>query len=43
MTAVKKVSIFGSLIIIISIGGWGIYEWIAKDTLNSYQPSSIFF
>ena len=40
MTAVKKVSIFGSLVLIIAIGGFGLYEWIEKDTINA---STIFF
>ncbi len=40
MTAIKKVSIFCSLTLIIAIGGFGIYEWIVKDTINA---STIFF
>lgn len=35
MTVSKKVSILCSLIIILSIGGFGIYEWIAKDVINA--------
>ena len=40
MTAVKKVSIFCSLVLIIAIGGFGLYEWVVKDTINA---STIFF
>ncbi|MGO5012113.1 hypothetical protein ACTQ5K_09635 [Niallia sp. Sow4_A1] len=35
MTTVKKVSLICSLVLITSIGGFGIYEWIAKDEINA--------
>lgn len=40
MTVVKKVSIICSLIVVIAIGGFGLYEWFAKDVVNI---SAIFF
>jgi len=40
MTAVKKVSIGCSLVIIIAIGGFGLYEWFAKDVIKA---STLFF
>lgn len=40
MTAVKKVSLICSLVIITSIGGFGIYEWISKGKI---QASTLFF
>lgn len=36
----KKVSLFGSLVVVIAVGGFGIYEWIVKDMVNA---STIFF
>lgn len=36
----KKISLVCSLVIIISIGGFGIYEWLVKGTINA---STIFF
>lgn len=35
MTTVKKVSIGCSLVLIIAIGGFGLYEWFAKDEINA--------
>lgn len=32
---VKKVSFLCSVVLIVSIGGYGIYEWIAKKELNA--------
>lgn len=40
MITVKKVSLFCSVVLIISIGGYGIYEWITKETINA---STLFF
>lgn len=40
MTAVKKVSIICSLVLVIAIGGFGLYEWFAKDVINA---STLFF
>ncbi|MHA6261354.1 hypothetical protein ACXYMX_15935 [Sporosarcina sp. CAU 1771] len=40
MTVVKKVSIFCSLVLIIAIGGFGLYEWFAKGVVNA---STLFF
>lgn len=40
MTTVKKVSVFGSLVLITAIGGFGIYEWITKEIINA---STLFF
>ena len=40
MTTVKKVSIGCSLVLIIAIGGFGIYEWFAKEIVNA---STLFF
>ena len=40
MTTLKKVSILGSLVLIIAIGGFGLYEWVVKDTINA---STIFY
>ena len=40
MTVVKKVSIGCSLVLIIAIGGFGLYEWFAKDVINA---STLFF
>ena len=40
MTTVKKVSIGCSLVIIFAIGGFGIYEWFAKEIVNA---STLFF
>lgn len=35
MTAVKKVSILGSLFLIIAIGGYGIYEWVSDEIIRA--------
>lgn len=40
MSIVKKVSLFCSVVLIVAIGGYGIYEWFAKKELNA---STIFF
>lgn len=40
MTTVKKVSLICSLVLIIAIGGYGIYEWITKEIINA---STLFF
>lgn len=40
MTTVKKVSLICSLVLIIAIGGFGIYEWITKEIINA---STLFF
>lgn len=42
MTIEKKVSILCSLILIFSIGGFGIYEWVAKDIVNAMTIIFIF-
>lgn len=36
----KRVSLFCSIVIIIAIGGFGVYEWLVKDLINA---STIFF
>ncbi len=36
----KKVSLICSLVLIVAIGGYGIYEWVVKDVINA---STIFF
>lgn len=35
MTAIKKVSIIGSLIMIVLIGGYGIYEWVSNEVIRA--------
>ena len=40
MTTIKKVSIGCSLVLIITIGGFGLYEWFTKDIVNA---STLFF
>ncbi|MFJ7953739.1 hypothetical protein ACIQZG_19740 [Lysinibacillus sp. NPDC096418] len=40
MTTVKKVSLICSLVLVIVIGGYGIYEWITKEIINA---STLFF
>lgn len=35
MTIVKKVSIFCSLVLVIAIGGFGLYEWFAKEEVKA--------
>ena len=40
MLTVKNVSVCCSLIVIIAIGGFGIYEWITKEIITA---STIFF
>jgi len=40
VTTVKKVSLICSLVLIIAIGGYGIYEWITKEIINA---STLFF
>ncbi|MGG2081301.1 hypothetical protein [Lysinibacillus pakistanensis] len=40
MTTVKKVNLICSLVLIIAIGGYGIYEWITKEIINA---STLFF
>ncbi|MFJ7980885.1 hypothetical protein ACIQ1D_11370 [Lysinibacillus xylanilyticus] len=40
MITVKKVSIFCSVVLIISIGGYGIHEWITREIINA---STLFF
>ncbi|MBU8878886.1 hypothetical protein BGM26_07795 [Bacillus sp. FJAT-29790] len=40
MNTVKKVSIICSFILIIAIGGFGVYEWITKEMINA---STLFF
>lgn len=40
MTTVKKVSIACSLIVIIAIGGFGIYEWFTNQVVHA---STIFY
>lgn len=40
MTTIKKVSLFCSLIVIIAIGGYGIYEWISDETIRA---TTLFF
>lgn len=40
MTAAKKVSIICSLVLVIAVGGFGLYEWFAKDVVNA---STLFF
>lgn len=40
MTTVKKVSIVGSLLVIILVGGYGLYEWISQEELKA---STIFY
>ena len=37
---IKKISILCSLVLVIAIGGFGIYEWITKDLINA---STIFY
>lgn len=34
MTTIKKVSLSCSLVLIIAIGGHGVYEWITKGIIN---------
>ena len=36
----KKVSLIGSLVIIVSIGSYGVYEWITKEMIDA---ATIFF
>ena len=40
MTAVKKVSWIGSIVIIIAVGGYGVYELITEKSLNA---STLFY
>lgn len=40
MTITKKVSLIGSLVIIVSIGSYGVYEWITKEMIGA---ATIFF
>ncbi len=40
MLSVKNVSVFCSLVVIIAIGGYGIYEWVTREILT---VSTIFF
>jgi len=40
MLTVKKVSLLCSIVLIIAIGGFGIYEWITKEIITA---STLFF
>lgn len=40
MTITKKVSLIGSLVIIVSIVSYGVYEWITKEMIDA---ATIFF
>ncbi|KYG26067.1 hypothetical protein [Alkalihalobacillus trypoxylicola] len=40
MNIAKKISIICSLIVIFAVGGYGLYEWLAKNLINA---STIFF
>jgi len=40
VTITKKVSLIGSLVIIVSIGSYGVYEWITKEMIDA---ATIFF
>jgi len=40
MTTIKKVSIGCSLVLITAIGGFGLYEWFAKEIVNA---ATLFF
>ena len=40
MLAVKRVSVIGSLVVILVIGGFGLYEWMTKEIITA---STIFF
>ncbi|WP_433747423.1 hypothetical protein [Falsibacillus pallidus] len=40
MATVKSISVICSLILIMAIGGFGLYEWITKDVI---KVSTIFF
>ena len=40
MTAIKKVSVIGSIVIIIAVGGYGVYELITEKSLNA---STLFY
>lgn len=40
MTTIKKVSLIGSLVIITSVGGYGVYQWINEEIIN---PATIIF
>ncbi len=35
MAVTKKVSIICSLVLVVAIGGFGLYEWFAKDVVNA--------
>jgi hypothetical protein len=43
MITVKKVSVIGSLVIIVSIGGFGIYKWVTKEIITATTLFYIFF
>jgi hypothetical protein len=40
MITVKKVSIFCSVVLIMSIGAYGIHEWVTKEIINA---STLFY
>lgn len=40
MNIKKKISLFCSVIVIVAIGGFGVYEWLAKDLITA---TTIFF
>lgn len=35
MTIIKKVSVIGSIVIIIAVGGFGVYEWMTERLINA--------
>lgn len=39
-TTFRKLSLICSIVLIVAIGGWGIYEWISKDVI---RVTTIFF
>ena len=40
MLAVKRVSVIGSLVVSLVIGGFGLYEWMTKEIITA---STIFY
>ncbi|MEY2356270.1 hypothetical protein [Lysinibacillus capsici] len=42
MTITKKVSLIGSLVIIVSIGSYGVYEWITKEMIDAATIFCVF-
>jgi len=40
MLTVKKATFYGSVMLIVAIGGYGIYEWFIKQQMNA---STVFF